>query len=279
MFNSKIIIAVIILLFLIIINFKMYKKESFEENKKGLLVLYGESFRDGLQSDRTTGTEKGFIGQMKASDSHIKFMETIKNKYDYNMDVSISTYCTKYNKELKDKYKNFKIIFNCENELIGWNNIAMKALNNYDLSGYDFILLTRNDICFKDEFIHNFKINNEKVLFVSQQWTYHDCYKKDIPNINPTIISIPKKFFRITKDISVDGNCWDFLIENYGLTNNDMGFLLNTYHDADSYKNYNPYYYMVGREQTTKWHDKDKINPNFNTTGVIKCYNINNTYV
>ena len=36
---------------------------------------------------------------------------------------------------------------------------------------------------------------------------------------------------------------------------------------------------MVGREQTTKWHDKDKINPNFNTTGVIKCYNINNTYV
>jgi hypothetical protein len=269
-----IVLFALIILLLITLYIKHNNKESFEENKKGLLVLYGESFRDGLQSDRTTGTEKGFIQQMKATDSHIKFMETIKNKYNYDMDISISTYCTKYNEELKDKYKNFKVIFNCENELIGLNNIAMKSLHNYDLSNnYDFVLLTRNDICFKDEFINNFNINNDKVLFVSQTWTKYDCYGDNIPHINPTIISIPKKFFYITKNISVDGNAWGFLIENYNLTNNDMGFLLNTYHDADSYKDYNPYYYMVGREQTIKWHDKDKINNNYVNTNKIQCYN------
>ena len=51
-----------------------------------------------------------------------------------------------------------------------------------------------------------------------------------------------------------------------------MGFLLNTYHDADSYKDYNPYYYMVGRDQTTEWYDKDKINNNYNTDNIF-CYN------
>jgi hypothetical protein len=269
------IIFLFIILFIILIFINI--KEPLEQNKKGLLVLYGESFRDGLQHDRTTSTEKGFIGQIEASDSHIKFMETIKNKYDYNMDISIFTYCTKYNEELKNKYKNFKIIFNCENEIIGWNNIAMKSLNNYDLSNnfdvftYDFILLTRIDICFKDEFINNFKINNEKVLFVSQQWSINKCYENGNPLINPTIISIPKKHFNITKNISVYHDSWNLLNINYDLSNNDMGFMLNTYHDSDSYKDYNPYYYMVGREQNKNWHDKDKIN-NFYNTNIINCF-------
>ena len=56
-----------------------------------------------------------------------------------------------------------------------------------------------------------------------------------------------------------------------------MGFLLNTYHDADSYKDYNPYYYMVGRIQNFNWFDKFTIN-NYNESDEIKCYNSNVNY-
>ena len=38
--------------------------------------------------------------------------------------------------------------------------------------------------------------------------------------------------------------------------------MLDTYHDSDSYKDYNPLYYMVGRPQTEEWYDKDKKNTN-----------------
>lgn len=259
----------IILLLILTLHISNYK-ESFEQ-KKALLVLYGESFRDGLQNDRTSATKKGFNGQMVACDSHIKFIETIKRKYNIDVEISISTYCTKYNEELKNKYSNYKLYFNCEKDLIGWNPIANKALNKLNVNNYEFIIFTRNDICFKDEFINNYTINNDKLLFVSQQWTKHDC-TENLPEINPIILCIPKKYFYVTKNISIDHDGWRFYKNNYNLNNNDMGFLLNTYHDADSYKDYNPYYYMVGRDQTSEWYDKDKINNNYNTDNIF-CYN------
>ena len=35
--------------------------------------------------------------------------------------------------------------------------------------------------------------------------------------------------------------------------------MVNTYHDADSSKDYNPYYKMISREETQTWYDNDKI--------------------
>ena len=34
--------------------------------------------------------------------------------------------------------------------------------------------------------------------------------------------------------------------------------MVDTYHDADSYKDYNPYYRYVGRPESTVWHDRGK---------------------
>jgi hypothetical protein len=64
---------------------------------------------------------------------------------------------------------------------------------------------------------------------------------------------IPKKYFMITKKFHIDHDAWKHYIHNYKLKNQDMGFMLNTYHDADSYKDYNPLYYMVGRPQTNEY--------------------------
>ena len=273
-----IIIAICLFIILIFIN-KKEKKENMTQ--KGCLILYGEAFRDGKQFDRKRDTIQSFDNQMKACDSHIRLIEQLKSKH-IDMDVSISTYCTKYEKELKEKYSNYNLFYSCENEMMNdiiksIDHIVSKALNNIVLNDYSFILLTRNDICFKDEFINTFE-PSERILFVSQQWTHHDCLKADTsyPVVNPIIMYIPKKYFMITKKFHIDHDAWKHYIHNYKLKNQDMGFMLNTYHDADSYKDYNPLYYMVGRPQTNEWYDKDKINENDWDNLDVKCHSYKN---
>ena len=248
--------------------------------QKGCLILYGEAFREDKQFDRNRDTTQGFENQMKACDSHVKFIERMKSKH-IDMDVSISTYCTKYEKELKEKYANCNLFYSCETEMMediikSIDNIVSKSIQNIQLDNYSFILLTRNDICFKDEFIDTFE-PSERILFVSQQWTHHDCLKDDTsyPVVNSIIMYIPK-YFLITKKFHIDHDAWKHYIQKYKLKNQDMGFMLNTYHDADTYKDNNPLYYMVGRPQTNEWYDKDKVNKNDWDNNDISCYSYKN---
>lgn len=262
------IICIIILIISIIFN-KRIKEGLTQQNKRGCLILYGESFREGKQFDRTKDTQSSFTNQMKACDSHIKFIKTMKQKYNIDMDVSISTYCSKYENELKNKYSNYNLKYSCQTEMIddvalSIKNIATKGVTQINLKEYDFILFTRNDICFKDEFINTFKLK-DTILCVSQHWTHHDCFKENgvsYPVVNATILYIPEKYFFITNDLRIDHDLWKYYIQKYKLKNTDFGLMLDTYHDSDSYKDYNPLYYMVGRPQTEEWYDKYKKNTN-----------------
>lgn len=48
---------------------------------------------------------------------------------------------------------------------------------------------------------------------------------------------------------------WYYLIQK-GLTYDDMNTMINTYHDSDSEKDFNPLYYIVNRAQSTVWHSE-----------------------
>jgi hypothetical protein len=52
---------------------------------------------------------------------------------------------------------------------------------------------------------------------------------------------------------------WKHLIKNTNLTYNDMDTMIRTYHDSDSFKDYNPLYYMVNREQSQTFHSQGCI--------------------
>jgi hypothetical protein len=270
-----IIFAIILLLFLVFIN---KQRDGMTQIKRGCLILYGESFREGKQFDRKRDTKLGFDNQMKACDSHIKFIKAMK-KYNIDIDVSISTYCTKYEDELKDKYSDYNLFYSCETEMLedvakSKQNMATKGVQNIKLNNYSFILLTRNDICFKQEFIDTFE-PSDRIQFVCQHWTHHDCFKDDdisYPVVNAEIMYVPKKYFRITKDLRIDHDSWKYFIQNMNLQNSDMELMLNTYHDSDSYKDYNPLYHMVGRRQTDNWYDEDKMNNNNWDNDDITCH-------
>jgi hypothetical protein len=243
---------------------------------RGLFALYGESFRDGKQSSRLKDTKKSVPLQLKASKSHVNFCKFLKAQFNIDMDFSIQTYDTIYEDKLKQIYPN--LTYHSSKELLD-NNVqisiskgARLAIEN-SKNNYDFVFLTRMDIYIKPHFYTIFNPYWNKIYFISQNYTNFNCgfFSNNIPFVNSTIQFVPKKYFNILKHINVDHTA----IQHYNkhLTYEDYDFMVDDYHDADSYKDYNPYYKMISRSETKKWHDKGKkINRSlFGTKKKITC--------
>jgi len=70
---------------------------------------------------------------------------------------------------------------------------------------------------------------------------------------------VPKSiFFPSLKFVHLYHDAWYHLIVNGKMNNDDMDFIINTFHDSDSQKDYNPLYYIVNRPQSLSWYDQNK---------------------
>jgi hypothetical protein len=293
--NISYIVLIVLLLIALIIKFNIYlalfivlcifylffdkKVEGFEN--KGLVVLYGENCRD-RRTDREDGikkndTEFAYSSQMEACDTHVKLIEYIKYKNNVDIDVSITTYNTKYENEIKSKYSNL-INYSTEKQLIGMNNIFNKSVSDIkDKSqNYNFILFIRIDLILKDEFRNYIKLDGNKILLCWQEWTSNTCFSNNDPRVGPGIMYFPKKYFYILHNgVGADHDIMGKLKREYGLKNEEFGFLTNTYHASHPLDDWNPLYYYSGynKDQQKKydeWHDKDLKN-DFNINNTIKC--------
>lgn len=240
---------------------------------RGLLLLYGESFRDGGQLSRLRDTKFSFIPQQTATNSHIEFCKYIKEKYDISMDIIISTHNTKYETQLKKWYNPHKYISHESNTIKDAEKLVQNAVNVIDRK-YEFIFLTRMDIFLKPPFFKKFNPNWSTIKFFSQNTTLWQCgMDGPFPVVNHTCEFIPKQYFQVLFNIGVDHLSWRHYHEIFHIPNSKMGFMVNTYHDADSFKDFNPYYKMVSRPESKVWLDRGKkINKSFGKTR--KC-NIN----
>ena len=260
-------IAILFIIILIYIN-KNNIKETMT-NKKGLLLLYGESFREGKQGERLRDTEKSVEPQKKSSSEHVHLCNIIKTKYNYDMDILINTYDTKYEKELKECYNKYPLKYLSNKKLIGHDNLVKNALSQINPNDYEFIIFTRMDVCFKPYFLDNFSINHEKIMFISIHNIHYNTrewkcgfmldvpekpVKENIPAVNPLIIIVPKKHYLIFKDMTVDHDAW-WRFNHTGIKHEDMDFILDTYHDADPFKESNPAYYFSSRPETQTVND------------------------
>jgi len=240
---------------------------------KGLLLLYGECFRDGHHKSRITDTVTSYLPQKEASLSHIAFCDTMKQK-GVDMDVLIHTYPTKYKKDLKSWYTYPTIYIEKKRRRFKTANHAldsyMNILKKVDHS-YNFILLLRLDILLKPDFCTLVDVSWNKIYFFSQESTMFACafYKGNIPIVNPVIQFIPRNYFFMLDRVNVNHDAWI----SYSKLGVNMDFMVEEYYRADTYQDYNPYYKMVNRPETYIHYDKSKkINRSlFNTTKKIKC--------
>jgi hypothetical protein len=228
-----------------------------------LLIIAGESFREGGQGSRSKDTPKSLTSQLLACDSHIKFIEHLKNKYNIDVDIQLISYHTKYKKELIEKYNQYNLQYKFYDQYYGDRTQLINSWKLEDIDkSYDSILAIRPDMFLKDFFLDAFNPYAVKVLYPSICFIGMDRIG-NIPRVNDTMIFIPKKYFKLIYYL-IGLKVYHEAIRDYinhsnriakPLTlSNDFDFFLNTLHDSDSAKDYNPIYYLVSRPQNKKWH-------------------------
>jgi hypothetical protein len=239
---------------------------------KGVLVLFGESFREG-NSVRTRDTKKSVLTQKKASLSHTEFCKYLNDVYNIYMDIYITTYDTIYETKLKSWYSNpiYK-----SNKVLNRPKIVQDAVNDIDKKKYDFVLITRVDIFIKPYFYKTFDPTWDKLLFLCQEWKQWNCglYKDKItyPLVNTIFEFIPKSYFNVLDSVSVEHYAWQHYMNRFKLSSNDMGYMTENRYSGNTGLDFNPYYRIVGRPENKIRHDKGKVNlSEYGKTRKIKC--------
>jgi hypothetical protein len=228
---------------------------------KGILILFGESFRLGGQHNRNIGSDESYNEQMNASKSHIKFIENLKEKH-CSIDVCLTSYHTQFDEKLKSLYSNYLIKSIFYNKLIGPHNLIHNTLNDIiDIQQYHFVLIMRIDIYLKTKFIEIFNTNWDKILFPCCGFIHKNNMH---PRVNDMMVYIPKKYYKYTKNIVYGHSMWYYFMKTTDLTYDDLDTMIHTFHDSNSAKDYNPLYYIVNRPKSYVFHSEGEIFNKYN---------------
>lgn len=231
---------------------------------KGLIILLGESFRQGNQGTRIRGTKESYEDQIKACNSHILLIKHLENIYKTKISVYVSTYKTQYTDELLKIYNEYIIGNIIYDNVIGINNLFNNSISNIqNIESYNFIFVNRIDLFFKDYFLEVFNPNWTTIRFPTICFIpHHKCGTH--PRVNDMMLFIPKKYYKYIHNIHICHESWYNIIKNTDLKYDDMDTMLNTYHDSDSFKDLNPIYRIVNRIECNKTHTQGVIFDKFN---------------
>lgn len=225
---------------------------------RGLLILFGESFRLGGQNIRNRGSPESYDAQMKAAQSQVAWIERLRMK-GIEMDVGISSYTTSYQDQLASVYPN--LVFSLFHpDLLGQNGLIQHALNHTrsEQFDYDFVFYMRIDLLLKEPFDHINLNTWQTIRFFSICWEKWSHIGKD-PRVNDMMMYIPRAYFKYLRSIELSHYSWPKLME-LGLTYDDMDMMWDTYHDSNSEIDYNPYYSIVNRPECLTQHSKKRFN-------------------
>jgi hypothetical protein len=227
---------------------------------KGCIILFGASFRLGCQGNINIGSKESFEGQINASKSQMEFINHLNDK-NVKIDVYISTYDTIFKDDLTDIFKDNLIGCDIYKKLIGQGNLIQNSIKKIKVSEYDFLLFMRIDLFIKKKMHDIFNPNWDKFMWPSicSQYFWNKVF---IPRINDMMHFIPKKYYDYLKYFDSEimnrdaHSLWVYLLKNTDLTIDCLDTMLTTYHDSDSYKDFNPLYYIANRNECTIEHSK-----------------------
>lgn len=231
--------------------------------KKGLWLNRGLSFRFGTQFSTEVGVPWVVHSQKKAFQSQIQLINHIQNKYNCQIDIIIDTLSTVYNQIIIDCFKDtnheFNFIKNMDPGLpYAFNRALFRIVDRLDQ--YDFLFISRNDLIFKDKLFDLISPDDNEIKFpfVMQypirklKIRFPNCDQK-IPMAVDAFLYFPKKHFNILDCFKKSlGDNHDFLMNAIELDESiNFSPYINTYHDGDPVKDWNPLYRIVGRGETS----------------------------
>ena len=227
------------------------------------VILRGESFRFGRQDTRIRGIPYAVEDQMLACRSHLRICDRLK-EMGVTPSLFLTTYTTPYNEQLLEVYEPYLVKHQILPAIGPIQHMNIKASVDLvgDLSIFDYIIIIRVDVFFKDEFFEIFKLDENRILFVSVCW-YKGCRtSRGFPRVNDTYYCFPKLLIRYL--FAAQGHSQSYgheCVEHLNLRQHEYDFLTNIFLDSDSYKDKNPYYRIVNRPESEIFHSPGKIFP------------------
>lgn len=239
------------------------------------IVFIGESFRTGLQGSRQVGTDEGLQAQRDACDTHLRWLTHLVHNKGHELDVFFSTTRCVYSNQLIEWYKQSNLLRSCFIINPEESSYAQHFINASDLIStftnnntciYDFVFVLRIDLFLKDDFTKVFDahVDNSNlvnhIMFPSICFTLNNSHVYvNKPRVNDTMIGVPQRYLGLfyMKTLSLAHESWYNLVNsNIGISDQDIKPLLNTYHDSDSYKDWNPIYKFCGRQECQTHYSK-----------------------
>lgn len=227
---------------------------------KGCIILFGESFRLGGQNTRNRGSDESYKEQIQASQSQMSFIKHLYSK-NVNAYVYISSYETKFNNELCKVYADVLIGCDFYDNLIGQEMLIKNTINQITIEMFDFVLFMRIDLFIKNYFLEIFNPQWDKIMWPSICFKpYHKCGIH--PRVNDIMVFIPRKYYSYLNKLYYNPtghDQWAYFIHNTDLKYDCLDTMINTFHDSDSEKDFNPLYYIVNRPESKIHHNKGEI--------------------
>lgn len=231
---------------------------------KCALVFIGESFRLGSQHTRNRGSQEAYPQQISASRTHKDLIAFINREWGYTVDVYIHTYSTRYDDELLGVYDpvTHSVFLDPSNTVTRSINdhVALSKAGIAHNANYDFIWFIRIDVYLKEALLERLvQIGStafqERILYPSMCYIGHHK-TRSWPRVNDTMLSIPMKYRELldSGELTLDHDSWASIANKRPDVN--LGFLLDTLHDSDSEKDWNPIYTIVNRKECSKWHSE-----------------------
>jgi hypothetical protein len=265
--NSSYILILLISL-IILWWLRVRSKEGFQSangsavsKKRFALIIRGEAFRKGHQNNRNDGVSESYDEQKEACMTHKELVRSIESS-GYNVDIFIDTYKTQYDKDLLEWYgTNVKDSRFHEKKFSSQRELIKDAVNMLKdtMHTYDAIMILRIDIFLKEKFINEYDPSTETVQFPFVLWTLNIRTPDGNPMLADTIFHFPKQHYDKLRGLYEEKSWGDSnhaFLDIIPLEHN-VGYSLMTkyFHDSDSAKDFNPYYKMIGRPESDKWHD------------------------
>jgi hypothetical protein len=226
----------------------------------GLILLLGESFRLGGQGTRYRGSTESYSEQIAACDQQKSFIQHIIKEYNLrSISVFIATYTTQFDNEILSKYSDYLIGHHLYPEVSGLNNLFRKSIQEVEnLEKYDFVFYIRIDLFLKKGLFDVFDPTINMILFPTICWKRDSKVGND-PRVNDTLLFIPKKYYSYIPTIEIGHDTWHTLMKRTDLDYKDLDTMIDTYHDSDSAKDYNPLYYIVNRPENKTHHSQGDV--------------------
>jgi len=146
-----------------------------QQNKKGLIILFGESFRGDIQGN----FEQTIQNQLISSKTHLSFFEHIQKNFNLKLDKFLLSRRSPHPLDnelfliLKDLY-NFKKFNFCNNprdlgvtNFLRWlENEVLKIFNSEYIHQYEFVFYMRIDAALDQYFFKYFNPFDDKIRFM-----------------------------------------------------------------------------------------------------------------